>query len=147
MSANHVPMHYGTGCERCARRKVRLDAYRGRMAHQASPAGQKAAAKEELLLIKRAADYADKHRQGRRASLLANRHRNAVQRARAAEMRRLEALPPRGRRVKRAYCAGLGHKWSGPRMRNNAGALRECLRGSCHATEFIKPPKPATKAA
>lgn len=185
MSKNHVPMHFGTGCEACDRRRVRLDRYRGRRAHASSTAGVKAALKAELARVNRAKAYANaqadpangrphRHEHGRRARLAEQRRRGNQQRALGARIDRadvgaflgsgeiveqltgtiglighLMTIPPRSPRVKNAYCAGLGHKWSGPRRHrlegvpgNQVGLMRVCVRGSCHA---VMPIVPATQ--
>jgi len=75
------------------------------------------------------------------------KRRGAFQRAEAGLIAHLKTRPARGARVKRAYCAALGHKWSGPRWPADGKAMRVCERGSCQATELIKVKKPADKAA
>ncbi len=80
MSANHVPVD---GCPRCMRRSLRLERYEQRMGFRASPAGQQALAKADLLRIKREIDYQNEtpdrashnHRRGRRERIASNRRR------------------------------------------------------------------------
>ena len=153
MSANHVPMHEWD-CARCTRRRRRVAAFAQRrawLASPAGPAGQKAIAKAELLRIKRAQDYANapadpehgrhhRHEQGRRARLAAQRRRNNFRQTQTFLMARDAVLPLPVPRVRNAYCAGLGHKWSGWRWRAAGQAMRVCVRGSCQANE-IKPTK------
>jgi hypothetical protein len=146
MSRNHVPMHE-SNCPRCDRRRHRVAAYEKRMQRRESPEGQMAELKAGVARRKRSKAYVALHPHGKRRRAERSRLRAARRRANRAVVVHLEAMPPRSARVKRAYCTALGHKWSGLKYRNAAGAMRTCERGSCNATEFVKPEKPATAAA
>jgi hypothetical protein len=158
MSANHVPMHDAGSCLRCDRRKLRVDAYAGRMAHRATAKGEKELLQREVRRIQRARAYSvgpvdpvngrpHRHEPGRRQRMKAQRQHHQHQLAAVGELRALAKRGPSEPRRLHAYCDGLGHKWSGPKWANAEGAMRVCERGSCRASEFIHPTKPAAAAA
>jgi len=156
-------MHERGQCDSCDRQHARLAAYGKRMARRTTPGGQKALLKAQLARMRRSHVYrvapADptngrphRHEPGRRHRLVAQRRRGADQRIEAGLIAHLETSSARAARVKNAYCAGLGHKWSGWRRLpgQTTGAVgiilgpvpgsrperfRTCERGSCHAVE------------
>lgn len=88
MSANHEPMH-GSACARCARRSARLAAFAERMAFDSSKAGQRAAAKAQLLRVAREQHWRDQHPRPRRI-----REKNVVRMIRRATRRVMRARRP-----------------------------------------------------
>jgi hypothetical protein len=119
------------------RRVARVAAYEGRERARKSPAGQTAAAKAEQLRVEQATAYSTRHKRGRRRRLIEQRRYGRAVRGAVAVLVHLRNVPARSSRARGHYCAGLGHKWSGLRDRNEKGAVRVCGRGSCHAVEFI----------